>query len=195
MTKPMNTASIEKATGLSWTDWLEFFGSINASELSHHEIAVHAYDFLAKLPNGPGMSSHRPGGQTTTGWWSQNVTVAYEQHIGRRQPGQRKDGTYEVSVTKTIEGSLDDAMNYWLYKIADLDGFKDVVYEGQPGMSVTNKWRHWRVGLADGSKVIASTMQKTPNKAQLAVANQKLTSPEAVELWRKYWKQFLAGES
>ncbi|WP_157432245.1 DUF4287 domain-containing protein [Agromyces italicus] len=36
-------------------------------------------------------------------WWAQNVTVAYEQARGIRRPGQRQDGSYEASVTRTVD--------------------------------------------------------------------------------------------
>lgn len=176
MTKPMNIEAIEKATGKSWEQWLEFFDDIGAKDLPHAKIAQKVYE------------------AGTPGWWSQNVTVAYEQHIGRRAPGQRSDGKYEVSVTKTLDGTLDDAMDWWLDKVGDGAEFSDISFADEPAASTTDKWRHWRVNLADGSKVIVSTMQKAPGKAQLAVTSQKLGSSEGVEHWRAFWKQFLASK-
>jgi hypothetical protein len=35
------------------------------------------------------------------GWWTQAVTMAYEQYIGRPVPGQRPDGTFQKSVSKS----------------------------------------------------------------------------------------------
>lgn len=171
----MDIKSIEKATGKSWTDWLKFFDSIDARHLSHQEIATKVFD------------------AGTPAWWAQNVTVAYEQHIGRREPGQRVDGSYEVSVTKIFEGTLDQAMDWWQDKVADSNEFMGVSFADQPSDSQTEKWRHWRVNLEDGGKVLASTMQKTPAKAQLAVTVQKLASAEDAEKWRAYWKRFLSS--
>jgi hypothetical protein len=175
MTKPMNIEAIEKATGKSWDEWLAFFKDIKAKELAHHEIAEKVFE------------------TGTPDWWAQNVTVAYEQHIGRRAPGQRRDGTYEVSVTKTISGTMDDAFKWWLVKVAEVKEFSGVLFAGEPKTSNTDKWRHWRVNLSDGSKVIVSTSQKTSDKALLAVTSQKLASAEDAERWRVYWKQFIAN--
>lgn len=174
MTKPMNIEAIEKATGKSWAEWLEFFESIGAKDMTHHEIALKVFK------------------TDISGWWAQNVTVAYEQHIGRRVPGQREDGKYEVSVTKTVDGTLDDAMKWWLRKAAGLKEFSGVALDDKPKRSTTEKWRHWRVNLSDDTKVIVSTNQKSPGKAQLAVTSQKLASAQDAEHWRAYWKQFLA---
>ena len=43
------------------------------------------------------------------GWWAQTAAVAYEQQIGRRVPGQLGDGTFQVSVSKTVPGSRRDS--------------------------------------------------------------------------------------
>lgn len=174
MTKPINIESIEKATGKPWSEWLAFFDDINAKELTHHKIATKV---------------HEAG---TPGWWAQNITVAFEQHIGRRVPGQRSDGKYEVSVTKTFDGTLDDAFGWWLDKVSSTKEFSGISLANQSATSKTDKWRHWRVNLSDGSKVIVSTNQKFPGKAQLAVTSQNLASSLDVEHWRAYWKQFLS---
>jgi hypothetical protein len=43
-------------------------------------------------------------------WWSQNVTVAYEQARGIRQPGQRQDGSFEASVSRTVALGTTEAL-------------------------------------------------------------------------------------
>jgi len=187
MTKPMNIEAIEKATGKNWNQWLEFFDAFGAKDLPHKDIAKAANEHLTEL------AGKQSGLINSPGWWAQNVTVAYEQYIGRRVPGQVADGTFEVSVTKTIDGSLDDAMRWWEDKVADMREFDSIDWASDPTTSSTDKWRHWRVNLADGGKVIVSTNQTKPGKALLAVTNQKLPSSEFAEQWRTYWKQFLSA--
>ena len=41
------------------------------------------------------------------GWWAQGITVSYEQARGLRAPGQRADGTFEASVTKTLPATVE----------------------------------------------------------------------------------------
>src|SRR5690606_39188985 len=93
MTKPIATAAFAEKTGKSWQGWLDFLDGIGARDLSHTEIA------RAIVETGE-----------ASGWWAQGITVAYEQHIGRRQPGQRPNGGYEVSVSKTVSGSPEEAL-------------------------------------------------------------------------------------
>ena len=173
MTKGSNIEAIEKATGRSWEKWLEFFESIGAKDLSHTEIA--------KKVNETG----------TPGWWSQSVTVAYEQHIGRRKPGQRPDGKFDVSASRTIEGTMDETLDKWLELVEDIKEFNGVRLEGEPGISKTEKWRNWRCALSDGSRVVVGIYQKAPNKAGLGLAHEKLASAQLAEQQRSYWKSFL----
>ena len=77
---------VERATGRPWDEWLRFMDSIGAQELDHQQIALKVYAEL-------------DGTVERLGWWTQAVTVAYEQHIGRRVPGQRPDGTFHTSVS------------------------------------------------------------------------------------------------
>ena len=44
------------------------------------------------------------------GWWSQGITVAYEQARGVREPGQRPDGRFEASVSRTVSLAPADAL-------------------------------------------------------------------------------------
>ena len=95
-TKPISTAAIEKGTARSWQDWLAFLEEIGADRLSHKEIA----ERVAATGD-------------ASGWWSQSIAVAYEQRIGRRRPGQRSDGTYQASASRTIPGTRDEALVAW----------------------------------------------------------------------------------
>lgn len=167
----ISTDAIAKATGISWPDWLGWLNSIQAEQLSHKEIAE---------------KIHQRG--DTSGWWAQTVTVAYEQHIGRRVPGQDCDGHFQVAVSKTLPGTLDDALARWVKHLAGVDTLSDIPISRGPDTSETEKWRYWRCGLADGSRVTVHIRQKTPDKAALGIQHEKLESPEQVEHWREFWK-------
>ncbi|HEX5797013.1 MAG TPA: hypothetical protein VFX86_01335 [Candidatus Saccharimonadales bacterium] len=173
MTKPINTESIEKATGKSWDEWLKFFDQIGAKDLTHKEIA---------------QKVHEAG---TPGWWAQSVTVAYEQHIGRRVPGQRQDGKFDASASKMIDGTMDEALDVWLGAVKNKNEFDGVAVKGEARVSKTEKWRNWRCDLADGSRIVVGINQKTPDKAGLGLAQEKLESAEQAESKRAFWKEFL----
>lgn len=173
MTKTANLETIEKATKKTWEEWLAFFKKIDAPKLSHKEIAQKVYDEIGD------------------GWWAQGVTVAYEQHIGRRQPGQRSDGTYEVGANKTLNGTMDEAFAAWLKLVADKKEFNGVALEGAPTTNTTEKWRYWHAKLSDGTRLTVALNQKTPEKASFSIGHLKLASSTAAEKWRAFWKEFI----
>ncbi len=178
MTKPSNLAAIEETTKISWEDWVTYLDEHNARELVHRAIADLAYDKLKdSLDN--------------AGWWSQSVAVAYEQHIGRRQPGQRSDGTFEATVSKTIDGSMDNGLEIWLKLIDTKQKFDGTTLAGAASITKPKGRRHWAVNLADGSRLNADAYPKGENKSSLTITHTKLTDQAAAERWRAYWKGFL----
>lgn len=179
MTKPSNIAGIEKTTDRSWDTWLAFFDSIQADQLDHPAIAKHVYDQLINIED------------INAAWWAQSITVAYEQHIGRRTPGQSGDGDFQVSISRTLAGTMDDIMQQWVALAGDRSEFNSTATIDTARTSETEKWRHWRVDLEDETLVTASVQQKTTEKSILTVTHTKLTSSAQAEQWRNFWKEFL----
>ncbi len=178
MTKPSNIEAIETSTGRSWDDWVKYLDRINASQLSHRAIADKAYSELKDT----GINR---------GWWSQSIAVAYEQHIGKRSPGQRSDGFYEVSVNKTLVGTMDSVLDSWIMLTKDYTGFSGVPTTKPPTLTRTEKWRHWRVGLDDDTKITVSIHAVQQQKSILTVTHSKLKDAATMEQWRAFWKDFL----
>ena len=176
MPQAISIKAIVNHTGKSWDQWLEVFERIGASKLSHKEIAQTLHD-LGEAGD----------------WWAQMVTVAYEQHIGRRIPGQDCDGNFAVSVGKTLDGSMEEVLARWTSLVAGAQDFSDIAISRGPETSQTEKWRYWRCGLADGSRISVNIYQKSPGKAALSVQLERLESCEQVEHWRAYWKKRLAS--
>lgn len=172
--RAMSTETIAEGTGRSWEDWLVWLDGIGARDLPHKDLAQRVKS---------------EGG--TTGWWAQYVTVAYEQHIGRRVPGQDHEGSFQVSVTRTVFGSMNQAIAAWTELVRDFHSFDGVDIASKPRASATDKWRHWRVALVDGGRLIVSAGEKAPGKTALTVTHEKLANGEAVERWRLFWKDML----
>jgi hypothetical protein len=166
--KRTNDAAIEKATGQTWDAWLRVFAAMDASELSHAEIA-------RRLQAQEGVS----------GWWVQQLTVLYEQHIGRRSPGQNSEGGFSVSVSKTVPLSLDDALAWWVERVRGLATFAGRSVTRGPEMSETPAWRYWRCALDDESRVTMSLCEKVPGKCALGLQHEGLNGPEEATEWRQ----------
>jgi hypothetical protein len=169
----ISSEAIEAATGHSWEAWLAYFESADAADKSHQEIVALADAFGAEP------------------WWRQMVAIAYEQHLGRRVRGQRGDGSFAVSASKTLAGSVDDSLARWIEVVGSPKVISGVAVESGPETSSTEKWRYWRCTLADGSRVAVNISLKAPGKAVVAVQHERLESEDLGEPWRAYWRSVL----
>ena len=89
-------ATLKKKTGKSWQAWITILNSANAHHLSHQQIA----DYL--------FNQHK-----LDSWWTQIITVGYEQHQGKRERYQKPDG-YEISISKTIHTTPSTLYHAWI---------------------------------------------------------------------------------
>lgn len=177
MSKGSNLPAIERATGISWDSWVEHLDGQHAANLPHRSIAQLAEQHLGQAV---GNSS----------WWAQGVAVAYEQHIGRRLPGQAADGSFQFSVTRTVSADLDGTLEQWQKVMgtpAEINGWK---LDGGPRISRSDKWRYWRIGLEDGTRVSVDIGRKG-EKSSIAVNHTKIQDPDQVPLWKDYWRSLL----
>ena len=126
-----------------------------------------------------------------SGWWAQSITVAFEQHIGRRDPGQRSDGSFEVSVTRTMRGERETVYRLACALFDTRNSFDGVAIDGAARTSVTPKRSYWRAGLADGTAVTVAVEDKGGGKALVALMHQKLGRADDIARWRGFWKEVL----
>jgi len=88
---------------------------------------------------------------------------------------------------------MDTALAEWIERVGDVQAFDETKIVRAPSVSETEKWRYWRCGLADGSRLSVNIQTKPDGqKSMLAINHDNLASSEAVEAWRQYWKAFLA---
>ena len=177
MTKPSNISRIETTTGKKWDEWVSWLESVGAADLPHPEIATIVHGVLEGKVESPG-------------WWAQNITVAYEQHIGRREPGQQSDGTFEMSVTKTLAGTKEDVFALWAEAHGMDDEFNSQAVS-DARTSITPVRSYWRCSLANGTAVNVAVEKKSPARAMISITHTKLRSSEEKDEWRAYWKDQL----
>ncbi|AEG42888.1 DUF4287 domain-containing protein [Isoptericola variabilis] len=181
---------VETATGRGRDAWFGLLDEASATHWSHKDIA-------AWLTGEHGVD----------GWWAQSITVAYEQERGMRQPGQRSDGSFEVSPSKTLACSLETA--FALVSEADcrdrwLDGALRTVGAGDssevlgatPTSSVRLAWPAGALGAPEDKpgRVVVGLYQPTDvvgnprGKVRVAVQHGGLATPELAEKLKTFWK-------
>lgn len=177
----MSNAAVKKGSGKGWAEWLKALDAAGCRGMSHKEIAALVHERFG-----------------VSGWWSQMVTVGYEQARGMRVKHQTTDG-FSVSVSRTFEGTVgkffdcfaDEAMReQWL------PGAPVTVTKATKGKSVRISW-----GVEAGKGVIAPAgtskdgatrvevnfYAKPKSKAQVTVQHNKMKHEADVEKVRGYW--------
>jgi hypothetical protein len=174
---------IERATNTTWDEWLNFMDGIDAKNLNHHEIATKVLERLMGTIDNPA-------------WWAQSISVAYEQHTGRRVPGQRPDGTFQTSVSKSTKLGMKDLMDAWVDFAAKDQEVLDAI-TGDLRVSGTDRRITWRTKAVGGSSIIVMSEPKTNNTAALIVQLLGLQTTElndaAKSKWSAILNRFLGG--
>ena len=88
--------AVKKATGCDWKAWIFCLDKAGCAKMSHKEIAELVYERWPKVG----------------GWWSQMVTVGYEQARGLRVKNQTSDG-WKVSSSKTVSVPVKTLFGAW----------------------------------------------------------------------------------
>lgn len=161
----ISSAAVKKATGRTWPEWLTLLDTAGARKLAHREIA----QLLAR--------KHR-----LPDWWSQMVTVGYEQARGLRVKHQKADG-FEISVTKTMAAPVDRAFAAWkdpALREQWLPRTPLTIRKATPHKSIRILW-------ADETSVGVNFWPKGPLKCSVVPQHGKLTTPEAAEKMKAYW--------
>ena len=150
-------ASVLAATGRSRDDWRDTLTTAGASGWSHTAIATWLVTENAVNP-----------------WWAQNITVDFEQHAGKRRPGQRADGSFEVTASRRVATGQSDALAAAIASVSAV--------LGRPATSVNDGGRYlsarWK--LDDGTAVTASVPPSSGGKSTVALTFLGLPSEEAM---------------
>lgn len=172
-------ASIERATNRSWDQWLSFLDSLGGRDLNHKDIALKVHEELE-------------GTMDSAGWWAQSVAVAYEHRIGRRVPGQRSDGTFQLSVSRSTALGLEELMARWSEFAAGDPTVQSLLAE-PPKTSGSDRRLTWRSRAQDGSSVLVISEPKKNGTASIVATQAGLPSQEANDAAREQWVKLLTA--
>jgi hypothetical protein len=160
----MSDAAVREKTGRRWAEWVAVLDAIGAVEMPHRRIAQHVSSM--GVPD----------------WWTQTVTVGYERIRGLRQRGQRRDGGFEASKSRTFAvpvAVLFDAF-------ADARARREWLGDEITIRSATRPKR-MRVGWNDETTVQIEFAPKSPRKSSVAVQHQKLRDRAASDAAKQAW--------
>lgn len=166
----MSDATIKAKTGCTWERWIRSLDHHGAEKMTHGEIAA-----LVRSKWG------------VDGWWSQTVTVGYERIKGLRARGQRLDGTYEASKSRTLGVPVIALFKAW----SDVRMRKRWLNGVDVKVRTATAPKSMRLGWSDGSIVAVWFTAKGPARSAVALAHTRLPDRETADSLKAYWSERL----
>ena len=163
-------AIIKEKTGCTWERWVNTLDRAGAADMSHGQIATYV------------NTKHE-----VDGWWSQAVTVGYERIKGLRARGQRLDGSYEASKSRTFNVPVQALFDAW----NDAQTRKRWLHETGVKVRTATAPKSMRLGWSDGTIVAVWFTAKGDKKSSVALAHTKLPDRATAERLKKYWSERL----
>jgi uncharacterized protein YndB with AHSA1/START domain len=166
----VGSEAVERATGKGWDEWLKVLDRAGAKSMPHKEIAL--------------LLSRKCG---VPDWWSQMVTVGYEQARGLRDVYQHADG-YAANATRTYEVSVENLFTAWSDPKARARWLPRAPLELRRAVDGKSMRMTWTSGK---SRVEVNFFAKGAAKSQVQVEHGKLPSARAVTRQKAYWSEAL----
>jgi hypothetical protein len=163
-------AVLKARTGCTWERWVKALDHAQAYTWPHREIAKYVEEKYQ-----------------VSGWWAQTVTVGYERIKGMRAIGQRRDGSFEATKSRTFAVPL-----VRLYR-----AFHDAPTRARwlPGVDLTvrvaTRGKSMRITWPDRTSVAIGFASRGAAKSQVAVQHGKLADRAAATRMKQYWAERL----
>jgi uncharacterized protein YndB with AHSA1/START domain len=166
----ISSAAVKVKTGKGWNEWLAILDRAHAAKLGHKATA----ELLNRKHGVPG-------------WWSQMVTVGYEQARGLRAKHQKPEG-FEISATRVIDSDVKSVFKAWV------DAKRRARWLPKTALTVhkSTPYKSLRITWTDGAKSISvGFYAKGADKAQVALAHGKLSSAAQAKKMKAFWSKRL----
>lgn len=163
--------AVRAKTGKNWKEWFALLDKAGAAQMEHKEVAAYLYE------------THK-----VDGWWSQMITVGYEQAQGKREKHERTDGCYEITVSRTLKAPVSRVFKAWQ------DEKERTNWLGKEALllrsATANKYLHF-LRTDDQTKLDINFYSKGKTKSQLAVQHGKLPDAQAAAKMKNCWSEKL----
>lgn len=165
----MSDAVIKAKTGCTWERWTHALDYAGAHAWPHRKIADYVHKTF-KVPD----------------WWTQTVTVGYERIKGIRAIGQRRDGSFEASKSKTFAVPLARLYKSW----SDVKRRTKWLPDELTVRSATPQ-KYMRIVWPDSTLIQLVFAKKGAAKSSVAVQHTKLPDRAAVTKMKAFWEDRL----
>jgi uncharacterized protein YndB with AHSA1/START domain len=170
MAKKISDEAAKKSTGKTRKQWFSILNKSGAKKMEHKQVAKLLHEKYGLSP-----------------WWSQMVTVQYEQEIKGRKKHEMQDG-FQISKSTTLTASVTKTYNMINSPIKRIVWLKDpaiTITKSTKDKSIRGKW-------IDGkSNVEFQFYPKGDGKTQMVVQQSRIKSSKEAEMMKTYWRKQL----
>jgi len=162
----MSDEKLKAKTGCAWERWVYALDRRGAEKMSHRDIAALVNEKYK-----------------VDGWWSQTVTVGYERIKALRARGQRRDGSYEASKSRTFNVPVTTLFDAW----ADASTRRRWLNGEDVKVRTATAPKSMRLDWTDRSIIAVGFAAKGKSKSSVAVQHTKLPDRETADRLKEYW--------
>jgi hypothetical protein len=153
------------ATGRSWEAWFGLLDAAGAVSWGHTAMA-------RWLREEHGVAS----------WWSQSITVAFEQARGLRVPGQQVSGGFTATASRTVDVPVSRLF----------EAFDELALRSGLTLRTAIAPRSSRWNSADGaSRVLVGFEAVSESRSRVALSHERLSGTEEREQMKRLWRSRL----
>lgn len=166
----MSDEAVSAKTGKGWKEWFSLLDKAGAQKMAHRQIA----ELLSSKHGVPP-------------WWSQMVTVTYEQAKGLREKHERPEG-YQISVSRTLATPLATLYKSFANENIRMSWLEEeglAVRKATANKSMRVTWNDDKTGLE------INFYSKGTKKSQVVVQHNKLANAKAAAKMKTYWAKAL----
>ncbi len=166
----MSDAKLKAKTGCTWERWVYALDRRGAEKMSHRDIAALVNEKYK-----------------VDGWWSQTVTVGYERIKGLRARGQRRDGSYEATKSRTFNVPVNTLFDAWAKPAVRRRWMNGDTVKVRTATAPKTMRLDWN----DRGIIAVGFMAKGKAKSSVALAHMKLPDRATADRLKQYWSDRL----
>lgn len=162
----MSDDKVKARTGCTWERWTRALDRLGAATMSHREIAALVHD---KFDVGP--------------WWTQTVAVGYERIKGLRARGQQRNGTHQMTKSRTYNVPVAELFTMW----SDTRLRARWIEKDRVKVRRATAPKSMRLDWSDGGIIAVGFLAKGKTKSTVAVEHTRLPDRDTAARLKRFW--------
>jgi hypothetical protein len=166
MAKKISDEAVKKSTGKTWKQWFSILNKYGAKKMEHKQVAKLLHEKYGLSP-----------------WWSQMLTVQYEQEIKGRKKHEKTDG-FQISKSITLTAPVTKIFNTINSPLKRIVWLKDpaiTITKSTKDKSIRGKWSDKKTNIE------FQLYPKDINRTQVVVQQSRIKSAKEAETMKTYW--------